>query len=162
MPSRKPTFAPPLDHVLGNAIHIGGDAVGEATAKGGFVLDLRERLGTVDCLMALGERIAAVAIEQIFERGQALECDALLGELIGQRRGLVSVSKCVLHLLEPNAFRVRPVEQAIEAMILIDRAEAENFDAKAFLASLSATSEGCLQRVSTFPLRALVASPKAA
>src|SRR4029079_10317476 len=68
-----------------------------------------ERLGTVDCLMALGERIGAVAIEQIFERGQALECDALLGELIGQRRGLVSVSKCVLHLLEPNAFRVRAV-----------------------------------------------------
>ena len=78
--------------------------------------------------MALGERIGAVAIEQIFERWQALECDALLGELIGQRRGLVSVSKRVLHLLEPNAFRVRPVEQAIEAMIRIDRAEAENFD----------------------------------
>jgi len=128
MPSRTPTPRATLDHVLSNAIHIGRDAVGEATAKGGFVLDLRERLGTVDYLMALGERIGAVAIEQIFERGQALECDALLGELIRQRRGLVSVSKRVLHLLEPNAFRVRPVEQAIEAMILIDRAEAENFD----------------------------------
>jgi hypothetical protein len=135
-------FAPFLDHVFGDAIHIGGDAVGEVTAKTGFVLDLRERLGTVDHLMALGEGIGAVAIEQIFERGQALECDDLLGGLIGQRPSLVSASKRVLHLLEPKAFRIRPV--------------------KAFLASLSAMSEGCLQRVSTFPLSALVASPKAA
>src|SRR4029453_17838760 len=104
------SFAPSFDYVLGDAIHIGGDAVGEATAKSSFVLDLGERLGALEPLMALGECIGAVAIEQIFQRGQALECDALLGELVGQRRGLISASKRILHLLEPKAFRVRPIE----------------------------------------------------
>jgi len=50
--------APSLNHLLGDVVDIGGNARGEAAAEGG--------------IPALGKRVRAIAIEQLFERGQAL------------------------------------------------------------------------------------------
>ena len=83
-------FAPTFDHVLGDAIQIGGDAQCETTAEGALASDVRQRLLPIYDARRVAERVCAIAVKQIFESGQALKGDALVGELIWQGRRIVA------------------------------------------------------------------------
>ena len=71
-------------------------------------------------------KVAVVAVEQIFERGQALERHALAGKLVGLGHRHLLLGEGVLDLFETEALGIGPKEQALETMVLDDRAEADD------------------------------------
>ena len=82
---------------------------------------------------ALGERLDAerlggVAIEQILERGQALQRDALGAEGLRVGHGLVLLGKRVADLLQAESLGIGPIEQALKAVVLDHGTEAIDLD----------------------------------
>ena len=63
-------------------------------------------------------KVAVVAIEQIFERRQALQRHTLGGELVGLGHRHLLLGEGVLDLLEAEALGIGPKEQALVTMVL--------------------------------------------
>ncbi len=108
-------LAPILGDGDGDPFDARRDAQGEIAAKAGLRIAARQVLG-------------ALAVEEIFECGQALKRDALLYKPVRRGHRLVLLQKRPLNLTQADAFRVRPEEQPLIAVCLVDRAEPEDLD----------------------------------
>jgi len=106
---------PSVNDLLGYAGEIAGDGFSEAAAERPFGA-------------ALLKRRRAVAIEEIFERGQALKRHALADKARLLRDALVLLGEHLADLTGAEALGVRPIEDALEAMLLRHRVEADRLD----------------------------------
>src|SRR5665811_1629779 len=108
-------FTPALGNGAGDPIDIVRDARGEPAAEADLLRPRRECVG-------------ALAVEQIFQRRKSLEGHAFLGKRIRQQHRSVPLGKNGADLAQTDALRVRPEEQALVAMVLVDRSEPEDLD----------------------------------
>ena len=102
---------PAIGDVLGHAGEIAGDRLCKAAAERGPSTALCQRAG-------------AVAIKEIFQRRQALERHALADKRSGVGCREVLLGERLVQLARAETLRVRPIEDALVAMLLGDRPEA--------------------------------------
>ena len=101
--------------VLGHAGNIAGDGFGEAAAEGGFA-------------SALCQSAGVIAIEEIFERRQALQRHALGRKRRGFGYRRVLFAERLAHLARAEALGVGPIEDALVTMLLGHWTEADGLD----------------------------------
>ncbi len=129
-----------IDRVLGARLaHQVRIAAGLRPAREDFARRRRDRIGDGGAITAAelahriagrDERLAAGAEQRVFEGEQALHGDALLPQRLDVDRRGIGAGNDLLHLPQAPAAGIGPEEQALVAVRLAGRAEAEHLDAR--------------------------------